>query len=95
MPARKHRTYSGYQELAYTHLHQFTPDPERLTAYGLTLDEPFIFVRLVAWALRRAHDTRDHGFTRVENAIRQLERFGRVVISSEAQMPFEHSMPTG
>ncbi len=85
VPARKHRTYSGYQELAYTHPHQFTPDPERLTAYGLTPDEPFIFVRLVAWGA--AHDTRDHGFTRVEDAIRQLERFGRVVISSEGPMP--------
>ena len=85
VPARKHRRYAGYQELAYTHPHQFTPDPARLAAYGLARDEPFSFVRLVAWGA--AHDTRDHGFTRVEDAIRELERFGRVVISSEGPMP--------
>lgn len=85
VPAGKHRTYPGYQELAYTHPQRFTPDPERLAAYGLARDEPFIFVRLVAWGA--AHDTRDHGFTRVEDAIRQLEPFGRVVISSEGPVP--------
>jgi predicted glycosyltransferase len=85
VPSRKHRTYPGYQELAYTHPNRFTPDPERLAAFGLARDESFIFVRLVAWGA--AHDTRDHGFTRVEDAVRQLERFGRVVISSEGPLP--------
>jgi hypothetical protein len=85
VPAARHRTYAGYQELAYTHPRRFTPDPERLADFGLVRDEPFIFMRLVSWGA--AHDTLDHGFTHVEDAIRELERFGRVVISSEAPLP--------
>ena len=85
VPAAKHRTYPGYQELAYTHPRRFTPDPERLADFGLAPGEPFIFVRLVSWGA--AHDTLDHGFTRVEDAIRELERFGRVVISAEGPLP--------
>jgi uncharacterized protein len=85
VPAAKHRTYRGYQELAYTHPRRFTPDPEHLAAFGLTRDEPFIFMRLVSWGA--AHDTLDHGFTHVEDAIRELERFGRVVISAEGPLP--------
>jgi uncharacterized protein len=85
VPAAKHRTYPGYQELAYTHPRRFTPDPDRLAAFGLTRGEPFIFMRLVSWGA--AHDTLDHGFTRVEDAIRELERFGRVVISAEGPLP--------
>ncbi len=85
VPAAKHRTYAGYQELAYTHPNVFTPDPGRLAAFGLSRDEPFIFVRLVSWGA--AHDTLDHGFTDVEAAIRQLQGFGRVVISAEGALP--------
>ena len=85
VPAAKHRTYAGYQELAYTHPNSFSPDAQRLADFGLSRDEPFIFVRLVSWGA--AHDTLDHGFTRVEEAIRELQQFGRVVISAEGPLP--------
>jgi hypothetical protein len=85
VPAAKHRTYAGYQELAYTHPRRFTPDSRRLADFGLTPGEPFIFMRLVSWGA--AHDTLDHGFTGVEDAVRELERFGRVVISAEGPLP--------
>ena len=85
VPAAKHRTYAGYQELAYTHPRRFTPDPSRLAAFGLARDEPYIFMRLVSWGA--AHDTLDHGFTHVRDAIAELERFGRVVISAEGSLP--------
>jgi uncharacterized protein len=85
VPRGKHRTYPGYQELAYTHPRRFTPDAGRLADFGLARDEPFIFVRLVSWGA--AHDALDHGFTDVEGAIRELQRFGRVVISAEGHLP--------
>ena len=85
VPARKHVTYAGYQELAYTHPRSFTADPARLADFGLSRDEPFIFVRLVSWGA--AHDTLDHGFTEIEAAIAELQRFGRVVISAEGPLP--------
>jgi predicted glycosyltransferase len=85
VPAAKHHTYPGYQELAYTHPRRFTPDPARLAEFGLSRDEPFIFLRMVSWGA--AHDTLDHGFTHPERAVRELERFGRVVISAEGRLP--------
>lgn len=85
VPAGKHRTYRGYQELAYTHPRRFTPAPERLRDFGLSRAEPFIFVRMVSWGA--AHDTLDHGFTDPIAAVRALERFGRVVISAEGALP--------
>jgi predicted glycosyltransferase len=82
---KRHRTYRGYHELAYTHPRRFMPDRAKLTAFGLHPDEPFVVLRLVAW--KAAHDLRDHGFTSVEEVVRELERFARVVISSEAEVP--------
>ncbi|MEM6795591.1 MAG: DUF354 domain-containing protein [Acidobacteriota bacterium] len=85
VPERKHLTYPGYHELAYTHPRRLTPDPGRLAAFGLDAREPFLFVRAVSWGA--SHDVRDHGFTDLEAAVRRLEPYGRVVISSEGALP--------
>lgn len=85
VPRRKHVSYPGYHELAYTHPRRFAPDPTALERFGLRPDEPFIVMRLVAWAA--AHDVSDHGFTAVEGAVRALEPYGRVLISSEGPLP--------
>lgn len=87
VPRGKHRTYAGYHELAYTHPRRFRPDASRLADFGLAADEPFIVLRLVSWA--SAHDVRDHGFVDSRRAVDELARFGRVVISSEAELPPE------
>ncbi|MEM8994511.1 MAG: hypothetical protein AAGF23_06935, partial [Acidobacteriota bacterium] len=83
----KHVSYAGYHELSYTHPRYFTPDRGRLRAFGLSEDEPFTVLRLVSWGA--SHDVTDHGFTGVRAAVETLERFGRVVISSEAELPSE------
>ena len=85
VPKKKHRTYAGYHELAYTHPNRFTPDPGVLLRFGLEPEVPFIFMRLVSWGA--AHDVTDHGFTGIVEAVRELERFGRVLISSERDLP--------
>ena len=85
VPRSKHHTYAGYHELAYTHPNYFQPDSEKLSSFDLTPDTPFILLRLVSWGA--AHDVRDHGFTGVVEAVRRLEQFGRVLISSEATLP--------
>lgn len=87
VPPAKHRVYPGYHELAYTHPDRFTPDAGRLAAFGLDPDRPYIVMRLVSWGA--SHDVRDHGLTRVVDAVRELERFGRVVISAEGPLPPE------
>ena len=85
VPRHKHDAYAGYHELAYTHPSRFTADPDVLGTFGLELGESFVFVRLVSWGA--SHDVTDHGFTRLEEAVRELEPFGRVLISSERELP--------
>lgn len=87
VPKKKHRTYAGYHELAYTHPRRFSPDPEVLRHFGLGPDDPFIILRLVSWGA--AHDVTDHGFTAVAEAVRQMAPFGRILISSEGPLPME------
>jgi uncharacterized protein len=81
----KHERYNGYQELAYLHPKRFTPDPAKLAVEGLQPDEPFTFVRLVAWGSH--HDVHDYGVKDVHNVVRRLEKYGRVLISSESPLP--------
>lgn len=81
----KHERYNGFQELAYLHPRRFKPDPARLAVEELQPGEPFTFVRLVAW--NSHHDVGDFGVRDVHNVVRRLERYGRVLISSEAPLP--------
>ena len=85
VPAHKHLVYDGYHELSYTHPDRFRPDPSKLEAFGLSPFDPPIVMRMVSWGA--SHDVRDHGFTAAADAVRQLESFGPVVISSESQLP--------
>jgi hypothetical protein len=87
VPRKKHRTYAGYHELAYTHPLRFQPDEKVLARFGLAPGEPFVVLRLVSWGA--AHDVTDHGFTSLVDAVRELEEFGRVLISSEGELPEE------
>jgi len=77
--------YDGFQELAYLHPNQFTPDPARLAAEDLAPGEPFTFVRLVAWGSH--HDVGDYGVRDPRRVVEVLARYGRVLISAEAALP--------
>lgn len=85
VPGLKQLTYPGYHELAYVHPRRFTPDPQALKVFGLSPVDDFILMRLVAWGA--GHDLTDKGFDSLEPAVRRLERYGRVLISSEADLP--------
>lgn len=78
---RRHIAYDGYHELAYMHPGYFTPDPDVLTSFGLNPKDDFIILRLVAWGA--THDIGDKGITDALQAVKRLERFGKVLISSE------------
>ncbi len=81
----KQERYRGYHELAYLHPNRFTPDPAKLSAENLQPGEPFTFVRLVSW--QSHHDTHDYGVRNLYQVVRTLEKYGRVVMSSEAPLP--------
>ncbi len=84
---KKHVRYEGIDNLAYTHPRYFRPDPNALSAAGLTAGQPYCILRLVSW--RAAHDWNTSGISQqtAEDLIATLERHGRVLISSEGPLP--------
>lgn len=82
-------THNSYHELAYLHPDRFQPDPEVLTVLGVSPDEPFFIVRLVAF--KAHHDTSHRGLsvTAKHRLIDHLSRFGRVFLTVEGEVPEE------
>jgi uncharacterized protein len=85
----RHQRYNGYHELAYLHPAHFTPDPGVLTDLKLRADERFTLLRFVSWA--SGHDIGQSGLSDTDkiHIVRRLEKFGRVLISSESPLPAE------
>lgn len=79
--------YPGYHELAYLHPNRFKPNPSILKEVGLKKGEKFFIVRFVSW--NASHDTGDKGITNKINFIKELSKYGRVLITSEAKLPKE------
>lgn len=79
--------YSGYKEIAYLHPNYFSPDPSVLKDHGLLLNEKFIIVRFVSWGA--SHDIGHHGIKDRIGFIKSLEKYGRVIITSEGDLPTE------
>lgn len=86
----KHVRYPGYHELTYLHPNRFTPDPQVLTEHGLRKGERFFIVRFIAW--KASHDSDLRGFSEESKRrlIKFLSRHGRVIITSEKQLPTEY-----
>jgi predicted glycosyltransferase len=84
---KKQVRYNGYHELAYLHPNYFKPDASVLDELGLSKDDKLIILRFVSWGA--SHDIGDRGFTNKKEVINSLERYGRVLITSEAKLPPE------
>lgn len=84
---KKHIRFNGYMELAYLHPNYFTPNPAVLTELGLTEGDPFIIVRFVSW--QASHDVGHHGIRDKIGLVKELEKYGRVLITSEGELPKE------
>lgn len=79
--------YNGYHELAYLHPNRFTPNPAVLDELGLSEGDPFISVRFVSWGA--SHDVGQHGIRDKVGLVKALEQYGRVIITSEGELPPE------
>lgn len=77
--------YNGYHELAYLHSNYFTPNHAVLEEIGLKIDDPFIILRFVSWGA--SHDVGHRGIREKARIVKELERFGRVLITSEGPLP--------
>ena len=85
----KHIRYNGYHELAYLHPTYFTPDPSVLDELELKEGERFIIMRFVAWDA--SHDVGHRGISTEirQRFVSELEKYGRVLITSESELPAE------
>lgn len=79
--------YNGYHELTYLHPKYFKPDPEVLNELGLAEDEPFTVLRFISWEAH--HDVGHHGIQNKIEFVKKLEEYGRVLITSEADLDAE------
>lgn len=86
---KKHVRFNGYKELAYLHLKHFKPNPDIFKDLNIDINDKYIVMRFVAW--KAGHDVRQRGFdlnTKIK-CVRDLEKYGRVFISSEDKLPKE------
>ncbi|WP_225420004.1 DUF354 domain-containing protein [Methanohalophilus profundi] len=81
---KKQIRYNGYHELAYLHPNYFTPDPAVLEELGLEEGDPFIILRFVSW--EASHDIGHHGIQNKIEFVKELEKYGRVLITSEGDL---------
>jgi predicted glycosyltransferase len=84
---QKQIRYSGYHELAYLHPSYFTPRPEILKELGVEMDEPFTILRFISWGAH--HDVGHHGIENKLVLVKELEKFGKVFITSEGPLERE------
>jgi hypothetical protein len=74
-----------FKELFYLHPRVFKPNPESLEKVHLSPGEAFIILRLIAWDAH--HDIGQYGILDTYSLIKELEKFGRILISSESDLP--------
>ena len=79
--------YNGYHELAYLHQNYFKPDSRILDDFWLSKADKFIILRFVSWSA--SHDVGYRGFTNIIDAVRSLERYGKILVTSEKKLPNE------
>jgi uncharacterized protein len=93
---KKQVRFNAYKELAYLHPGYFKPDPRILDTLGLKSDDTFIVVRFITWGA--SHDVGHHGILNRLEFVRQLEKYGRVLVSSEGELgpefdPYRFDLP--
>jgi len=85
----KHIRYNGYHEMAYLLPKYFKPDPEALSKYGLKREDTYFIVRIVSWGA--THDWGQKGIGDLPRLVQHLEKYGKVVLSVEAEMESDYS----
>lgn len=87
LPEGRNERYAGYHELSYLHPLRWQPSREIALANGLDPERPSYLLRLVSWNAN--HDIGEHGLHlgRVRELAARFARSGRVIISSEAELP--------
>jgi predicted glycosyltransferase len=83
---RKTYFYNGFQKLGYLHPNIFIPNPTILEKYNLERDNYFI-IRTVSLTAHHDHGIKGINLGLLEDLVNKLSRFGKVIISSEKELP--------
>lgn len=84
---KKQIRFNGHMELAYLHPNYFKPDPSVLDELGLSRGDTFIVLRFVSWTA--SHDIGQKGIRNRVNFVKELEKYGMVLITSEGKLEKE------
>ena len=84
---KNHVPYPGYHELTFLHPNRFTPNPKVLKKLGLKEGDKFFLLRFVSWGTY--HELGEEGFKDKAKFVKELEKQGKVFISSEEKLPRE------
>jgi uncharacterized protein len=78
-----------FKETFYLHQSVFKPDPQIINELGLRPGERYVIVRFIAW--KAIHDLGIEllNFERKIALVKELEKYARVYISSEIELPAE------
>ncbi len=79
--------FRGIWVQSYLHPNYYTPRTDTLTAAGIDTNKPFIVLRTVSYSA--AHDVglKGIGEPELRDIVHRLEKFGRVLISAEGDLP--------
>jgi len=85
----KHIRFNGFFDLAYLYPNYFTPLQNIFEELGLSKGDKYIVLRFVSW--NASHDIGQSGISTALKStyISELEKYGRVFISSESKLPSE------
>ncbi len=84
---QKQKKFNGYFELAYLHPQFFKPNKSVLEDLGLSKNEHFIILRFVSFTA--IHDIGQNGIKNKLLFIKKMEKYGRVLITSEKKLPID------
>ena len=84
---KKQVRFNGYFELAYLHPNHFRPDPSVLSKMNLSKGDVFFILRFVSWNAIHDVGQKRLSFEMKLKLIKELEKYGKVFISSETALP--------
>lgn len=79
--------YNGSHDLAYLHPKYYVPNPDVLNELGLKKDDTLIILRFISW--NASHDAGQYGIKDKAKFVHELEKYGKVLITSETKLSSE------
>ena len=86
---RRHLKVDSYKEMAYLHPSCFRPDESVFDALGIPRGSSYFLLRFNGFGATHDASVRGFGQAQKVSLVRELEKHGRVFISSEAEVPDE------